>query len=60
MRSPPSGVHLRVILVDISVPAEKEVIQLDTVYVDAVGEALVRLPSASLLLSSRLSEFFMI
>jgi hypothetical protein len=43
-------------LVDISLPAEKEVIQWGTVYVGPVEEALVRLPSASLLLS-RLSEF---
>ncbi len=38
-------------LVDIGVPAEKEVIQWGTVYVEAVEEALVRLPSASFLFS---------
>jgi hypothetical protein len=38
------------ILADIGIPAEKEVIQWGTVYVDAEEEALVKLPSASLLL----------
>jgi hypothetical protein len=47
------------ILVDIGVFAEKEVIQWGTVYVEAVEEALVRLPSASLLLS-RLSDSLLI